>query len=204
VTNDDALATKLRLMRNFGFAGNDKVIYPGTNGKLTEVCAAMGLTSLEAMDEIIAVNRRNYEAYRQGLQGLPGITLNKYDSKERRNYQYIVVEVDDTQAMLNRDELVAVLQAENVLARKYFWPGCHQMEPYRSLQPNASLLLPQTDKMAAKIMVLPTGQAMSLENIAKVCEIIKTALQDSAPVRTALKHGKTLSAKAATRPANAR
>jgi dTDP-4-amino-4,6-dideoxygalactose transaminase len=203
VTNDDALATKLRLMRNFGFAGNDKVIYPGTNGKLTEVCAAMGLTSLEAMDEIIAVNRRNYEAYRQGLQELPGIALNQYDSKESRNYQYIVVEVDDTQATLNRDELVAVLQAENVLARKYFWPGCHQMEPYRSLQPNASLLLPQTEKVAAKIMVLPTGQAMSLENIAKVCEIIKTALHDSAPIRKALKHGKMLPAQAAT-PANVR
>ena len=58
-------AAKLRLMRNFGFAGYDKVMYPGTNGKLTEVCAAMGLTSLDAMEEIIAANRRNYEAYRK-------------------------------------------------------------------------------------------------------------------------------------------
>jgi dTDP-4-amino-4,6-dideoxygalactose transaminase len=187
VTNDDALATKLRLMRNFGFAGYDKVIYPGTNGKLTEVCAAMGLTSLEAMDEIIAVNRRNYEAYRQGLQGLPGITLNQYDAKERRNYQYIVVEVDDTQATLNRDELVAVLQAENVLARKYFWPGCHQMEPYRSLQPNASLLLPQTEKVAARIMVLPTGTAVGVSDIHTICGLVRAALEHHKEVRDVLR-----------------
>ena len=75
VTNDDVLAAKMRLMRNFGFNGYDKVIYPGTNGKLTEICAAMGITSLEAMEEIIAANRRNYEAYREGLQKLSGVSL---------------------------------------------------------------------------------------------------------------------------------
>ena len=187
VTNDDTLAAKLRLMRNFGFAGNDRVIYPGTNGKLTEVCAAMGLTSLEAMDEIIAANRRNHEAYREGLRGLPGIALKEYDASERRNYQYIVVEVDAARSALNRDELVAVLQAENVLARKYFWPGCHRMEPYKSYYPNAHLLLPQTEKMAAQIMVLPTGQAVGAEDVGKVCAIIQTALSQSAAVRAALK-----------------
>ena len=186
VTNDDALAVKMRLMRNFGFAGFDKVIYPGTNGKLTEICAAMGLTSLEAMEEIIAANRRNYEAYREGLKGLPGILVKEYDATERRNYQYIVVEVDETKAALNRDELVAGLQSENVLARKYFWPGCHRMEPYKSFYPNAHLLLPQTEKLAAQIMVLPTGQAVGVEDVEKVCAIIRSALSHSAAVRAAL------------------
>jgi dTDP-4-amino-4,6-dideoxygalactose transaminase len=186
VTDDDALASKMRLMRNFGFAGVDKVIYPGTNGKMTEVCAAMGLTSLEAVEEIIAANRRNYTAYLEGLQGVPGISLKKYDSIERRNYQYIVVEVDETKATLNRDKLVAVLQAENVLARKYFWPGCHRMEPYKSFFPNAHLLLPQTEKLAARIMVLPTGQAVDVATVQTICAIIRTALSQSTAVRAAL------------------
>ncbi len=186
VTNDDALAAKLRLMRNFGFAGVDKVIYPGTNGKLTEVCAAMGITSLEVMEEIIVANRRNYEAYCEGLKSLPGIALKEYAAGERRNYQYIVVEVDETKSPLNRDELVAVLQAENVLARKYFWPGCHRMEPYKSFFPNAHLLLPQTEKLAAQIMVLPTGQSVGAEDVGKVCGLIHTALSQSAVVRAAL------------------
>ena len=186
VTNDDALAAKLRLMRNFGFAGIDKVIYPGTNGKLTEVCAAMGLTSLEAMEDIIKANRRNYEAYGAGLQGLPGIALKEYESSERRNYQYIVVEVDETESPLNRDELVAVLQAENVLARKYFWPGCHRMEPYKSFHPNAHLLLPHTEKVAARIMVLPTGQAVDVATVQMICEIIRLASSQSSAVREAL------------------
>jgi dTDP-4-amino-4,6-dideoxygalactose transaminase len=186
VTNDEALAAKMRLMRNFGFGGYDRVIYPGTNGKMTEICAAMGLTSLEAMEEIVAVNRRNYEAYEKGLQSLPGISLKEYASTERRNYQYIVVEVDETKATLNRDELVAVLQAENVLARKYFWPGCHRMEPYKSFFPNAHLLLPHTEKLAAQIMLLPTGQAVGVEDVEKVCAIIRAALGSAEEVKAAL------------------
>ena len=54
VTNDDELAEKMRLMRNFGFVGYDNVIYPGTNGKMTEISAAMGLTNLAALDEFVA------------------------------------------------------------------------------------------------------------------------------------------------------
>ena len=185
VTGNDALADKLRLMRNFGFNGFDNVIYPGTNGKMTEVCAAMGLTSLEAVADIVAVNRRNHEAYRAGLAGLPGVSVIDYDPNERNNYQYVVVEVDPQVAPLDRDELVAVLHAENVLARKYFWPGCHRMEPYRSLQPNASLLLPQTERMAARIMLLPTGQAVSAETAGMICRIIRHAFQHSAAVRAA-------------------
>ena len=187
LTNDDDLAAKMRLMRNFGFAGTDSVIYPGTNGKMTEVCAAMGLTSLEAMPEILSANKRNYAAYRERLQGVPGITLKEYDTEEQRNYQYIVVEVREEEAGLNRDELVAVLEAENVLARKYFWPGCHRMEPYKSLFPNAGLLLPETENLARKIMVLPTGQAVDPENISVIAGVIRAAQTRASDVRAAIR-----------------
>jgi dTDP-4-amino-4,6-dideoxygalactose transaminase len=188
VTNDDTLAEKMRLMRNFGFAGYDQVIYPGTNGKMTEVCAAMGLASLEAMDEFIVANLRNYEAYCEGLRGLPGISVIEYDSKERNNFQYIVVEVDAERAALNRDELIAVLHAENILARKYFWPGCHRMEPYRSFFPNSHLLLPETERVAARVIVLPTGQTLLAEDVCRICGVIRAALAQAEEVRAALRH----------------
>jgi dTDP-4-amino-4,6-dideoxygalactose transaminase len=186
VTNDDALAAKMRLMRNFGFAGYDRVIYPGTNGKMTEVCAAMGLTSLESLDAIVAINRRNYAAYCHGLRDLAGISIIEYPPHERSNFQYVVVEVDPEKCLLNRDELVQVLHAENVLARKYFWPGCHRMEPYRSYFPNAGLLLPNTERMAARVMILPTGQSVSVEDISTICGIIGAAIEGADHVRRAL------------------
>ena len=185
-TNDDELAAKIRLMTNFGFSGYDNVIYIGTNGKMTEVCAAMGLTNLEGIEDLVAVNRCNYDAYRAGLAGIPGVALMPYDPAERGNYQYVVVEVDEAAAGLTRDELVKVLHAENVLARKYFWPGCHRMEPYRSLYPYAAMFLPETERVAARVIVLPTGNAMSEANIAMVCDILRAAMAHAPAVRLAL------------------
>ena len=174
-TNNDDLAEKMRLMRNFGFVDYDKVVYLGINGKMNEVCAAMGLTNLEAMDEIVDVNRRNYLAYREELQSVAGISVIRYEPEEKNNYQYVVIEVDPDVCPLNRDEVVDALHAENVIARKYFWPGCHRMEPYRSLQPNAALLLSETERVAAKVIVLPTGQTVDEETVRRVCGIIRGA-----------------------------
>ena len=175
-TNDDELAEKMRLMRNFGFKGFDNVIYLGVNGKMSEVCAAMGLTNLEAMGEIVAVNRRNYHAYREALSGVIGIEVISYDEAERNNYQYVVIEVDPDVCARNRDEIVAALHAENVIARKYFWPGCHRMEPYRTTQPDAGMHLPETERVAARVIVLPTGQAVDEETVRRVCRTIKDAV----------------------------
>jgi dTDP-4-amino-4,6-dideoxygalactose transaminase len=171
-TNNDELAHQMRMMTNFGFTGYDRVEYLGINGKMNEISAAMGLTNLEAMEDIISANRRNYEAYRACLAGVPGISLISYDSAERNNYQYVVIEVDPELSTRSRDEIVEALHAQNIIARKYFWPGCHKMEPYRSLQPNAGLLLPETERTAARVIVLPTGQMMDIKEIGRVCEII--------------------------------
>ena len=185
VTNDDRLAEKLRLMQNFGFAGYDRVIYVGTNGKMSEVCAAMGLTNLESLDELVECNRTNYRAYQQQLARIPGVRLLAYEEQHRNNYQYVVATVDD-EAPLSRDELVEVLHAENVIARRYFFPGVHRMEPYRSYFPHAHLLLPRTEQVCRQVIVLPTGTSVSVEDIARICGVINTALTHAAAVRKRL------------------
>jgi len=172
LTNDDALAERVRLMQNFGFKGYDTVIDIGTNGKMAEICAVMGLTNLESIDEFMAVNRRNYELYRAGLANIPGLRVRAYDGRERHNRQYVIVEVDAQMAGITRDALVTELQAENVLCRRYFHPGCHRMEPYRSYFPNAGLLLPVTEALSERIFSLPTGTAVTTSDIAKVVELV--------------------------------
>lgn len=182
MTDDDELAAKVRLMKNFGFAGYDDVEYIGTNGKMPEVSAAMGLCNLESLDEFIETNRRNYRQYRRELEGVPGVSLLTYDESEKRNYQYIVLEIDEATTRVSRDRLMEILWAENVLARRYFYPGCHRMEPYRTLFPDAGLLLPETEKLAGRVLVLPTGTAVSTDDITKLCGLIKLAIGDDAPV----------------------
>lgn len=187
VTNDDDLAAKIRLMNNFGFKGYDNVIYIGTNGKMSEVSAAMGLTSFDSLDGFIATNRRNYDQYRRELSDVPGVRMFMYDQSEKLNYQYIVLEIDEVSAGLSRDQLMEILWAENVVARRYFYPGCHRMEPYRSYFPHAGLLLPETERMSHRVLLLPTGTAVELDDINKVCQIVHLAVGHGREIQEALR-----------------
>lgn len=177
VTNDDKLAEAMRLMRNFGFEGMDNVIHPGTNGKMIEVVAAMGLVNLDTLDSVLEANHRNYQFYQKELSGLPGINLLCYDEKKRNNYQYVVMEVGED-CTISRDEFVKALHAENILARKYFWPGCHKMKPYRELYPHAGLLLPNTKKVADRVVLLPTGTTIDSGMLRNVVSVIRVLLED--------------------------
>jgi dTDP-4-amino-4,6-dideoxygalactose transaminase len=182
-TNDDDLAARIRLMKNFGFAGVDNVIYIGMNGKMSEVSAAMGLTGLESLDDYISVNRSNYLAYQRGLTNLPGVSMVTYNEHEHNNYQYIVLEIDEAVTRISRDDLVCVLWAEEVLARRYFYPGCHQMEPYRSYFPHSRLLLPETEHIAQRVLLLPTGTNIKIDDIHRICQIIKLSVTHGDEVR---------------------
>lgn len=185
VTNDDDLAAKIRLMKNFGFAGYDNVIYIGTNGKMSEISAAMGLTGLDSLDEFIAVNRRNYEQYRQELGDLDGLQMVTYDPAQKNNYQYVILELDD-HLRLSRDELVKILHAENIMARRYFYPGCHRMEPYRSCYPHAGLLLPHTEALSQRAFSLPNGTSIDPDMVEAVSYLVRLAVTNHQEIRERL------------------
>jgi dTDP-4-amino-4,6-dideoxygalactose transaminase len=175
-TNNAELAQRVQRMRNFGFAGMDQTDALGTNAKMSEASAAMGLTNLESLPVFLAANHRNYNAYLRGLEDIPGTRMLQYDTSEKRNFQYIVLEVDESRALLTRDQLKDILWAENVLARRYFYPGCHRMEPYASIMPNIADRLPITERLARRVLVLPTGTAVSEEQVEIICGILRFAV----------------------------
>lgn len=171
LTNDDTLAETMRLMRNFGFAGLDNVIHPGTNGKLSEINAAMGLTNLENLSSVIEANRLRHDIYAECFSKIDGIKLISYRSEDSPNYQYAVIEIEG--GAEKRDHIIAGLHAENVLARKYFWPGCHRMMPYREQFPNADTQLPQTTQLAERVIVLPTGPSLSQDDVRTIAGLVE-------------------------------
>ncbi|HEV8000757.1 MAG TPA: aminotransferase class I/II-fold pyridoxal phosphate-dependent enzyme [Planctomycetaceae bacterium] len=185
-TNDDRLAERIRLRRNFGFSGYDRVSSIGTNAKMSELAAAVGLTSLDNLGTIVAVNRQNYDAYRRRLRSLPGLQLLSHDAHEQSNYQYIVLEVDPRQTGLSRDELVQVLVAENVLARRYFYPGCHRMEPYCSDPATVTCTLPVTESLADRVLALPTGMQLDESDVSRIVVILAEAIENAAAIRSRL------------------
>ena len=179
VTQNDEIADKARQIRNLGFIEYDKVISHGVNGKMNELCAALGLTNLESMDNFIAVNYQNYEQYKNELSDIPGLSLSKYNSQEKNNWQYIVIIIDKTIIKVTRDDLVSMLHRHGILARRYFWPGCHKMEPYRSNNPRTFNQLPATESIAENILILPTGTGVSPPDITYICQLLNKTLANN-------------------------
>ena len=182
VTADRELAERAATMRNFGFVDEDEVVGLGTNAKLSEAGAAMGLASLDALDGFLAASRANYVAYAEALAEVSGVTLLAFDPPADSNCHYVVVDVDPA-AGLDRDELQAVLVAENVLARRYFYPGCHRVPPYDS-QPQPPL--PVTERVLDRCLSLPTGTAVEPADAASVGRLVELALAQPDAVRAAL------------------
>jgi dTDP-4-amino-4,6-dideoxygalactose transaminase len=182
VTNDADLAARIRLMKNFGFSNYDQTDYIGTNGKMNEVSAAFGFTNLESMQDFIDINYRNYKQYAAELANIDGLSLITYDTESKCNYQYIILEVEEKKTRVTRDQLVELLHAEKVLARRYFYPGCHSMEPYRTDDPNAGSRLPITEQVAARVVALPTGTAVDSAQISAICEVVRFIVANGSEV----------------------
>jgi dTDP-4-amino-4,6-dideoxygalactose transaminase len=145
---------------------------------MIEVCAAMGLAGLDSQADTVAANTRNHAAYVSALDGIAGISVLKYDDREQNSHHYVVIEVAD-EFPATRDDIVAALQAENILARKYFWPGCHGMQPYRDLFPHARLMLPNTEDVSRRVVVLPNGPGLPdecISTVAAICHVMKESV----------------------------
>ncbi len=171
-TNDDELAKKIRLMKNFGFAGMDEVVHLGTNAKMPEVCAAMGLSMFGSIDRIKRTNQINYELYQSFLAPIAGVKLYPLEQLEETNWQYVVVEIDADRFGETRDDVFHRLSRNQVRARRYFYPGCHRMEPYKSEFRSTDRQLVNTDELCRKVLCLPTGSQVKPADVIRICGLI--------------------------------
>lgn len=169
-TNCDHLANKLRLFRNFGFRGYDQVDIIGTNAKMSEIAAAIGIASIESMQYFIETNKRHHEAYKRRLSRIAGLTVMDYDLRHSPNYQYIVVDVQASSFGADRNQLVTALQAERVRARRYFFPGCHSFMPYRNARTGD---LSNTLDLCNRLLLLPNGTGVTDEQVTQICDLFE-------------------------------
>lgn len=166
-TNSDKLADKLRLMRNFGFTDYDQTDHIGTNAKMGEFAAGYGLAHLDALDSIVDQNQARHQAYVKEFSKFNDISFLPYDFAGQSNYQYVVARVT---AHL-RDSMVKHFHNRGILLRRYFHPGCHRMEPYRSDESYRGLELENTERLADETVIFPTGTQLSEKEVAEFADM---------------------------------
>lgn len=167
------LKERADLLRNFGIKGDDDVGEAGTNGKMNELQAAVGLLLLEIIDGEIAGRKKAAGIYREALKDISGVSYFSDMENVKHNYAYFVLRIDSEAYGHTRDEIFEELKKYNVFARKYFYPLCSSFKCYRDLPSAAAGRLPVAEKAASEVLALPMHGRLTAEVIEKICGIIR-------------------------------
>ncbi len=172
VMHDEETKKRIDYLKNFGFAGETEVVAPGINSKMDEMRAAYGLLNLRHVDAAIEARHQVAIKYREGLQGVDGISFMKDMPGVKHNYSYFPIFVDAEKYGMTRDELYFKMKDAKVLGRRYFYPLISEFSTYRGLPSSSKENLPNAHKMADSVICLPMHHELGDEEIKRILELI--------------------------------
>ena len=172
VSTDDAdLIYKLWKLKDFGIKDEEVIDGIGANAKMNEFCAVMGLCNLKHIDDEISKREQVVKRYRENLKGLAGIKMLPIQKDVTPNYAYFPIAVDADKFGASREEVMNRLKENDIYTRKYFYPLTSDMDCYKGRFDSA--LTPVAKKAAQMVMTLPMSASLSLEDVDRICKIIK-------------------------------
>ncbi len=167
---DPAFGKTIYQLKNFGIAGPEVVDGIGSNAKMNEFCAAMGICNLRHVDEEIAKRGRVVARYMEHLSGVAGLQLNPVQEGVTPNYAYFPVVFDETVFGVTRNEVFDALAEHDIVARKYFYPLTNTFECFHGrFDVNET---PVALHLSLRVLTLPLYADLPLEDVDKICEII--------------------------------
>ena len=183
-TDDDALAAMVRNMRSSYGTGPSVPVPLMGNGRFSEAQAAIAMMSLDDFSVNLAHNERIREVYADGLAGIDGVTLLEPSHTSRSNYQCAVVDLDEVDYGVSRDACIAALAADNVIARRYFYPGVHRTQPYSS---ECTGSFPVTEALCERLMQLPVGALVTEDHAHEIVGLIARISQSREDISRAFR-----------------
>lgn len=168
VTNDDAIADKVRLLRDHGMSPDRRYWHTvlGYNYRLTSLQAALGVAQMERIDDIIKAKLHIADFYRSGLQNVPGITLPGCAPWARNVFWLYSVVIDEKKFGRSRDEVMRLLQEQGIDTRPFF-PPLHRQPIYANDQN-----FPVSERLSDTGLSLPSSAHLNMDHITRVCEAI--------------------------------
>ncbi|MDZ4700573.1 MAG: aminotransferase class I/II-fold pyridoxal phosphate-dependent enzyme [Rhodothermales bacterium] len=189
-TNRRSLHEKMAILRDHGMEKSRRYwhLYAGFNYRMTNIQAAIGLAQMERVDAFLAKRLEIVDRYNRGLGDLPGIILPPEAPWARNIFWLYSILIDESVLGLDRDTLRSVLAEHGIETRNFFCP-LHDQPAYI---PYAHGDFPVTASLAARGMNLPTSNDLSLEDVDRVCTIIRQSVRDAHLIRS--RFTKTLAA----------
>lgn len=172
VSHDAKTKQRIDYLKNFGFAGETRVVAPGINAKMNEVEAAFGMLQLNYIDQALAERKAIADNYRQLLDGVEGITQISVPADVTWNYAYFPILVEP-EFGIDRDALYESMKDEGIMTRRYFYPLITSFAMYSTLPTASETNLPVANEIAAKVLCLPIYPGLSREDQQHVVDVIR-------------------------------
>ncbi|MGZ2368732.1 DegT/DnrJ/EryC1/StrS family aminotransferase [Ancylomarina sp. YFZ004] len=176
ICRDEATKKQIDYLKNFGFAGETKVIGPGINAKMNELQAAYGLLQLKSIDISIEKRRNVTLLYRKLLRDVKGISYLEDIEGVKHNYSYFPIFVDGKEYGKSRDYLYEELKRHNIFGRRYFYPLISQFLTYRGLPSASADNLQVAEAITKQVICLPIYPDIDICVIKHIVSIIKCRL----------------------------
>jgi dTDP-4-amino-4,6-dideoxygalactose transaminase len=173
ICRDEATKARIDYLKNFGFAGETKIIMPGINGKMDEIRSAYGLLLLKYIDKEIEKRREVAKKYSDLLANTKGLRFFNDIDNVKHNYIYFPIFIDEKEYGMSRDLLYEKLKENGFYARRYFYPLISDFLPYKDLPSGTAKNLPNATKMAKEVICLPMYADLAVEDVERICGVIK-------------------------------
>jgi len=174
VCHDEKIKQRIDYLKNFGFAGETKVMAPGINSKMNEMQAALGLLQLKYHKKNIDSRKKIADFYKSELENVHGISvLPDYPELGDYNYSYFPIFVDEKQYGKSRDELYFYLKEKGINGRRYFYPLISNFPTYRGLPSSKMGNLPVAESISEKVICLPIYPSLETGIIGRIIDFIK-------------------------------
>ena len=167
---DESLHEKLYFLKNFGIADKENVLFIGSNAKMNEFQAAMGLCNLKYINTWIEKRKVIANKYLEKLSKIKGIRCNKYREDIEYNYAYFPIIIDKDIYGLDRDILYDKLVEHNIYTRKYFYPCINELECYKDLEKGDTKI---ASKISKSVLCLPIYPDLDLDIVNEICSLIE-------------------------------
>ncbi|MGF7059797.1 DegT/DnrJ/EryC1/StrS family aminotransferase [Brassicibacter mesophilus] len=163
IINDDKLYEKAKAMINFGIDETKEIKYLGTNGKMNEFQAAMGLCVLDDINIILSKRKKVYDNYYNILSNNNKIILQSYNDNCSHNYSYFPVVFEDEENLCN---CLKDLNNNDIYPRRYFYPSLDNLGYVNSEKMHVS------NEVAKKILCLPLSDSLKYNEQLQIIEIV--------------------------------
>jgi perosamine synthetase len=176
VTDDEALAERLRSLRNLAFQRDRRFWHTalGHNFRMTNVQAGIGLAQVARIDAHVGRKRRMAALYNERLGKVAGLHLPVERPGFKNVYWMYAVVLDDA-VPFDAAEFASRLRARGVDTRPFF-VGMHEQPVLRERGLFVGEPYPVTERLARRGLYLPSGLTLDDAQIERVCAAVRESL----------------------------